>query len=139
MRSLVLVIATTVVALALGAGVATASAAQPFHGGSCQPISPTVTVCFEAWGVFKQDASGGFIDLAQRRFTEFTSGVVTFEQRDHIHRIVHLDASGGEQVRLEFFSAWSTPAGLRCTVRDQLVVIDGEVVHSVNQFSCEST
>jgi hypothetical protein len=137
-RLFAFVVTTAIVALALGTGVATASAAEPFHGGSCQPISTTVTVCFEAWGVSQSDESGGFVDLAQRRFTEYTSGVVTFEQRDHSHHIVRFDASGNEQVSLDFFSVWSSPSGLSCSGRDQLVVVNGEVVHSVSEFSCRS-
>lgn len=74
MRSLILAVAAGVAALAFGTGGATASPAQPFHGGSCLVISETQTVCFESWGVFMQRESGGFIDLFQRRFTEYTSG-----------------------------------------------------------------
>jgi hypothetical protein len=126
-------VAATIAGLALCAGSATASnAAQPFHGGSCQPISPTRTLCFEAWGVFQQKESGDFIDLAQRRFTEYTNGVVTFEQRDLTHHVV----SGDGRVSISLFAGASTPSGLTCRWREQVVVVDGEVVHSVDQLSC---
>ncbi len=138
MRSLILAVATGVAALAFGTGGATASPAQPIHGGSCQVISETQTVCFESWGVFMQRESAGFIDLFQRRFTEYTSGVVTFQQSDHVHRIVNIDASGAEQVNLTFFSGWSTPTGLRCRFREHLVVVHGTVVHSVDETVCQS-
>jgi hypothetical protein len=80
-----------------------------------------------------QRDSGGFIDLFQRRFTEYTSGVVTFQQRDHVHHIVTVDSSGTEQVDLSFFSGWTTQNGLRCKFREHLVVVHGIAVHSVNE------
>jgi hypothetical protein len=135
MRSLTLAVATAAAALALAVG-ASASPVQPLHGGTCQVISATQTVCFEAWGVFKPRQSGGYIDLFQRRFTEYTSGVVTYRQSDHVHFIVILDASGAEHVSLLFFSGWSTSTGLRCRFREHLVVIKGTVVDSVDQTVC---
>jgi hypothetical protein len=139
MRSLILAVGSVVAALALGTGGATASPAQPFHGDlSCQQVSETRTICFEAWGVFVQQESGGYIDIAQRRFTEYTSGVLTFEQRDTSHHVVVLDASGAEQVSIDFFSGVSTPTGLVCRFREHLVIIAGTVVHSVDEFNCES-
>jgi hypothetical protein len=136
MRSLILAVGTGIAALTFGTAGATASPAQPFHGGSCQPISETTTVCFEAWGVFVPQPSGGYVDIAQRRFTEYTSGVLTFEQSDHSNHVVILDASGEEQVSLDFFSGWSTPSGLMCRFREHLVVVDGTVVHSVDETVC---
>jgi hypothetical protein len=138
MRSLILTLAAGVAALVVGTGGATASPAQPLHGGSCEVISETQTVCFESWGVFKQRESGGFIDLFQRRFTVFTSGVVTFRQSDHVHRVVNLDSSGTARVDLFFFSGWSTPTGLRCRFREHLVVVHGTAVHSVDETVCQS-
>lgn len=137
MRSPVVLLVTAVTALALGTSVATAAGAQPFHGElSCQPISADRTVCFEAWGVFKPQESGGTVSVAQRRFTEYTAGVLTFEQRDHSLHVVKLDASGAEQVRVDLFSGWSTPSGLVCRFRDHIVVVDGTAVHSVDLLSC---
>ena len=138
MRLLLVLTGSALMALALAAGTATASAARPFHGGGCQTVSPTWTICFEAWGVVKQEADGGYIGISHRRFTEFRSGVMTYEQRDHGHRIIHLDASGAEHVNIYYFSGWSTPTGLVCKWRENLVIIDGEAVHSVDQLSCES-
>ena len=133
MRPLISFLAATVAAVAFGAGVATAGdAVQPFHGGSCQAVSETRTVCFEAWGVFKQKESGDLIDLFQRRFTDYTNGVLTFEQRDLTHHIV----SGGGRVSIDLFAGSSTPSGLTCRWHEQVVVVNGEVVHSVDQLSC---
>jgi hypothetical protein len=140
MRSLILAVGSVVAALALGTGGATASPAQPFHGDlSCQQVSETRTICFEAWGVSVPQESGDYVSLAHRRFTEYTSGVLTFEQTDTLHHVIHLDASGAEQVSIASFSGWSTTTGgFMCRWRDHLVVIDGEVVYSVDQFACET-
>jgi hypothetical protein len=132
MRSLTLAVAAAAAALAYGAVGASATPTQPLHGGTCQAISATQTVCFEAWGVFRPRESGGFIDLFQRRFTVYTSGVVTFLQSDHVHHIVNVDSSGAERVDLSFFWGWVTQNGLRCRFREQLVIAHGTAVHSVN-------
>jgi hypothetical protein len=63
---------------------------------------------------------------------------VTFEQTDHSNHVVILDASGAEQVSLDFFSGWSTPTGLMCRFRQHLVVVDGTVVYSANETLCQS-
>jgi hypothetical protein len=107
-------------------------AARPFHGGGCQQVASNFKICFEAWGVHKALPSGGSIDLAQRRFTEYTNEVLTFEQRDLSHHIV----SGQGRVEIDLFAGMSTPSGLTCRWRDHLVAVDGDVVYSVDDLTC---
>ena len=136
MRWLVAIFASVITALTLGA--TGAGAAQPWHTGtSCQQVSPTFTVCFEAWGVVTHQESGSYLSVTHRRFTEYRSGVLTFEQRDHSQHVVQLDASGAEHVSIYSFKGWSTPTGLVCTWRERLVRVNEEVVHSVDEGGCK--
>jgi hypothetical protein len=141
MRTLIVLLGTALTALLVGAGVAAGGPDKLVHGGSCQTVAPDRMICFEAWGVAKthESASGNgtTIDLFHRHFMEFTAGVLTFEQRDKIHHVAHTDASGATHVDIMMFSGWSTPSGLVCRWKDHFVTVDGEIVHSVEDFSCE--
>jgi hypothetical protein len=143
MRSIVITAASICAALAFGANPAAAAAALPFHAQTCLPPQGERVICFEAWGVFKtQQSAGGngvTIDLAHRHFSEYTSGVLTFEQRDMSHHVVHTDGNGAARITVDLFSGWSTRTGLLCTWREHFVVVNGDLVHSVDESACRST
>ena len=126
--------------LAVATGAANAAPAHTFHTGlSCQAVSTTLTICFEAWGIDKltTSASGNqvIVSNAHRRFTEFTNGALTFEQRDMSHHLLVLK-DGQAHVQNDMFVGWSTPSGLFCRWREHVIVRDGDVVHSVDDLTC---
>ena len=129
--------------LALTTGAAAAAGASTFHTtDNCVPLE-TTTICFEAWGLDKLTTSASGNQLisshAHRRFTEFTGGVLTFEQRDMSHFVMHVDRSGAVRGLRRSFSGWSTRVGaFVCTWREHLAVQGDRILHSVDDFSCTS-
>jgi hypothetical protein len=126
--------------LVVATGSAIAGGAHTFHTpDNCLPVGGSRTVCFEAWGVDKLTTSASGNQLvsshAHRRFTEFTNGVLTFEQRDMSHHLF-IVKDGQAHVQNDMFAGWSTPGGLLCRWREHIVVRDGVLLHSVDEFSC---
>jgi len=137
MRHLSAVLAVGIATLALGTGFATAGD----NAFQCSTVGARV-VCFDAWGTYHQTtaASGNqvTIDNYHRHFVEYTNGVMTFEQRDMGHNVI-VTKAGETHVSNHQFTGWSTPSGLLCKWKEQLIVRDGDVLHSVNDFSCASS
>jgi hypothetical protein len=127
-------------ALATVAGTAAASPANTFHSPEqCQTIASR-TICFEAWGVDKatETASGNTIVVsnAHRRFTEFVGSVLTFEQRDMSHQLIQIRGMEAHVDNSMFVGTVDHPTLGLCRFREHILVRNGQVVHTIDEFTC---